>query len=327
MSKYSGLITRLRNRLNSLKDNTTSKDLLLYLVFVCIAFVFWMLLSLDNEVQRDFDVPLTVTDCPDSVTVILNVPSSLNVSVKAKGSQLIRFMWTKNLPPIKLKFSENLRSKSQFFVSRSRLDAKLRDYFGGAVQIVSCRPDSLKMLYTTRKGVKLPLRINADIHPRLQYIVSGPIVASTDSVTVYSLTDLPRGLKEIHTEPLVGNDLKDTTRFEVRVQPVEGMRMVPDMVTLTVPVEPLIAKKRNVTVEAVNVPSDVSIVLFPGSVEVSYLVPMSEYSADIPVRVIADYNATQKKVARLPLTVAVKPGIAHNVSMAVDSVEYIIEHK
>lgn len=296
-------------------------------MFVCIAFVFWLLLSLDNEVQRDFDVPLSVTDCPDSVTVISGIPPSISVSVKAKGSQLLRFLWAKQLPPFKLKFTEYLRNNSQFYVNRSRLDGKLREYFGGGVQIVTCRPDSLKMVFTSRPGQKLPLKISADVHPKLQYIVSGQITASTDSVTVYSLNGIPNNLKEIQTEPLIKNDLKDTTRFEVKIKPLAGMRIVPNVVTVTVPVEPLIVKKRTVTVEAVNVPENVSIVLFPGSVEISYLVPMSDYSTEVPIKVYADYNVTAQKVTRLPLTVSMQPGIAHNVSLAVDSVEYILEHK
>ena len=325
MSKLSDAFYSLKQRFGSTGKQTNSKEVLLFLMFVCIAFVFWLLLSLDGEVQRDFDVPLAVTDCPDSLTIISNVPPTLNVSVKGKGSQLVRFLWSSKLPQLKLKFSENIRRDSRFFVSKTRLDARLREYFGTGVQVISCRPDSLKMQYTSRPGQKLPLRVSADIHPRFQYIVSGPIEASVDSVTVYSLNGIPKGLTEIKTEPLERSDLRDTTRFEVRVLPVEGMRIVPDVVTLTVPVEPLISKKRTVRVEEANVPKGMSMVVFPGTVEVSYLVPMSDYSSDIPLHVYADYNAVTSGRPKIPLTLSMSSGMAHNASLSVDSVEYILE--
>lgn len=326
MSKFSEFLEPLKERFGTTKNRTNSKDVLLFLMFVCIAFVFWLLLSLDNEVQRDFDVPVAVTECPDSVTVITNIPSTLNVSVKGKGSQLVRFLWSKNLPQMKFKFADHLRRNGQFYVAKSRLEMKLREYFGAGVQIMSCRPDSLKMQFTSRPGQKLPLKIVADVHPKLQYIVSGPIEASVDSVTVYSINGVPRGLTEIKTEPLVRSELKDTSRYEVRVVPVGGMRIVPDVVTVTVPVEPLISKKRTVRIEAANVPQGMSMVVFPGTVEVSYLVPMSDYSSDIPVRVYADFNEMRSGVPKIPLTLSMASGMAQNASLAIDSVEYILEH-
>ena len=49
---------------------STGKNVLLYMLFVAVAFFFWMLMSLDSEIQREFDVPLEITDIPDSITAV-----------------------------------------------------------------------------------------------------------------------------------------------------------------------------------------------------------------------------------------------------------------
>ncbi len=315
-------------RISALRAMRSSKgkDVLLYLLFVCVAFVFWALLSLDSEQQRDFEVPVEIDEVPDSVTVIGSLPSSLNVAVQGKGYQFLKYNWGR-MPVLKLKFADNEPDDHFFSLSRVKIDGRLRDYFGNGVLINSVKPDSIKLAYTTRPGVKLPLHVVADIHPNLQCIISGPIRASVDSVTVYSINDIPRSMTSVSTEAIIRTGLKDTTRYEVRINAIPGMRVIPDRVTVTVPVEPLIMKKRSIAIEAVNLPNDINLITFPSKIDVSYLVQMSAYSDDFPIKVYVDYNNVSPSGSRIPVSLSLVPEIYHNVTLATDSVEYIIERK
>lgn len=292
-------------------------------MFVAVAFVFWIFMSLDNEVQRDFDVPFEITDVPDSVTVIGNIPSALYVSVRGKDSQLLRFLWGKP-SPIKFKWKDNI-SDNSVEIPYSRLDTRIREYFGSNVTVVTCHPDSVTAPYTSQPGVRVKLNVQADIRPNLQYILSGAPYADVDSVTLYSVTDIPHSLRVVSTEPIVKSGLKDTTRYEVKVKPIAGVRIIPDRVTVTVPVEPLISCKRVAVIEMQNVPEGKNLVTFPSKVEVSYLVPMSAYNDEFPIRAYADYNDTFSPGNKIPVHLGTLPGICHNISFSPDYVEYIIE--
>ncbi len=310
-------------RVSTALRSSRGKDVLLYLLFVAVAFVFWVFMALDTEVQRDFDVPLEITEVPDSVTLINLPPTSLAVSVKGKDSQLVRFMWGK-MSPVKFKWADNA-SDGTLLMPTARIDSKLREYFGTGVEIVSCRPDSLRIPYTTQPGVKVKLLVQADIHPNLQYILSGTPYADVDSVTLYSVNDIPHSLKMVSTEPIVKSELKDTARYEVRVKPIAGVRIVPDKVIVTVPVEPLIARKRMAVIEPQGVPADKHLVTFPSKVEVSYLVPMSAYNDEYPLKAFVEYSDVKKPGNKIPVTLSMLPSIYHSVSFSPESVEYIIE--
>lgn len=303
------------------------KDVWLYLLFVLIAFVFWALMSLDNEVQRDFDVPVELEDVPDSLTVIQDFPPTLSVGVRGKGSQLLRFLFSGSAPAMKVRFESSSVKDNRLTISRTKLEARLRDYFGSGVTITSCRPDSLSALFTSLPGKRIPLIIDAEIEADMQYTVSGAITVSVDSVTVFSTQPVPSDLRSIHTELLISNGLRDTSRFEVKVQPVAGMKVVPDVVTVTVPVEPLIARKRMIPVEMLNTPEGRHVILFPSKVEISYLVPMSAYNEEVPMEAYADYNSIRPGVSKLELTLSTPGGSMRNVSMSMDSVEFVIENR
>ncbi|WP_304877153.1 hypothetical protein, partial [Paramuribaculum intestinale] len=198
MVDYRRIIDKAKGAVHSSKG----RDLLLYLMFVCVAFVFWFFLSLDSEQQRDYDVPVEIENVPDSITMLGRVPSSLNVSVQGKGYQLIRFMWGK-MPLMRIRFFDNVTEENVFALPRPKLESRLREYFGQGVQIQSMRPDSLRIRYTTVPGVMVKLDINSDIHTDLQYVLSGPITANVDSVRVFAPNGLPSSVTEVITEPLI----------------------------------------------------------------------------------------------------------------------------
>lgn len=311
-------------RVSTALRSNRGKDVLTYLTFVAVAFVFWVFMSLDNEMQRDFDVPLEVTEIPDSVTLISQLPPSLAVSVKGKDSKLLRFFMGK-MSPVKFKWVDNAKDGS-LIMPGARLDSRLRDYFGAGVEIVSCRPDSIRIPYTTQPGVKVKLRIDADIHPNLQYIVYGTPYTDVDSVTLYSINDIPHSIKEVSTEPIVKSGLTDTTTYVVAVKPIPGVRIIPDKVSVTVPVEPLIARKRTAAIETHGVPEGKHLVTFPSKVEVSYLVPMSAYNDDYPLKASVEYEDVKMPGNKIPVSLSILPSIYRSVSFTPESVEYIIEN-
>lgn len=305
--------------------SSRGRDVLLYLLFLCVAFVFWLAMSLDTEIQREFEVPIEVDNVPDSITLIGHVPGSISVGVQAKGYQLLRYTWGR-MPMLKVKMTDYMSNNRNFEMSKVKIDTRMRDYFGSSVQIISLRPDSIKVPYTTMPGVKIKLKVNAELQPNLQCIISGPITANVDSVRVYSLHGVPHSLKYVETDQIIARDLRDTTRFEVRVKQIPGMFVIPERVIVTVPVEPLIAKKLTVPVGVNNLQANTDMITFPSKVEVSYLVPMSAYNEDCPIKVFVDYNELRTTSPRLKLHHSLVPDIYRDIVVKPDSVEYIIEH-
>lgn len=318
-------LTKIRAAYTKAVRSSKGRSVLTYLLFVCVAFVFWVVLSLDSQVQRDFDVPLVIENVPDSVTIISEVPQKISTVVEAKGSQLLRFLWG-SIPTLKLKFPDYANSDTHtFFVSKGKIDSRLKEYFGQSVELIAACPDSLSLSFTTSPGVRLAVHVNSDFTPEFQYIISGPVKADRDSVTAYAVDGVPRSLTVAETEWVVRTDLKDTCMFEVRLKPIPGVRFIPEKLNITVPVEPLISKRRTVPVEVVNLPEGMGLITFPSSVDVTYLVPMSDYNDDYPVKAYADYNSLDLRKNKIKLTPSLMPELYRNVTLHPDSVEYILE--
>ena len=181
-----------------------------------------------------------------------------------------------------------------------------------------------------RRGVALPVNVDYKATSGPQSIISGRPTLSSDTVLVYSTGRLPEHLNAISTEPIRLSDLGRSTTTRVRLIAPAHSRVIPDSVDVTFNVEPLISKSRKVVIEPVNVPSDLKLITFPAQTEVLYMVPMSIYNTVDPrFRVQADYRSINLSSSshRVKLRLRDVPASLHNVHLAADSVEYIIERR
>lgn len=104
-------------KLHLMITSARGKEVLLFLLFLLISYVFWLLLTLNNEMQEDLDVPVVVTDVPDSVTLISDIPPVIKVSVRDKGSVLMRYKWGSS-KVMKINWKDYKQGKTNFCLTR-----------------------------------------------------------------------------------------------------------------------------------------------------------------------------------------------------------------
>lgn len=302
------------------------KDSLMFLIFLCISVILWSVLSLNEEDQYDLRMPVRITHVPDSVTLIKPGPEALNVSLRAKGTSLLK-MSMGSTPSVDIDFRA-YRSDGYVHLTSADLKALARNATGGS-QVSYVYPDSINLPYTTHPGYLLPIVVDYRATAGPQAVLVGKPHLSQDSARVFLWgNSLPENIENVVTEPirLIGLEKSETTR--VRLFGPSGSRVVPDSVDVTFQVEPLIFKTRKVAIEPVNVPRNTKLMTFPAQIDVAYLIPMSEYAtSDTHFRVVADYRTLEPGTRRIKLSLQnVAPNLK-NVHLSADSAEYIIERQ
>ncbi|MDE7143623.1 MAG: hypothetical protein K2N76_02365 [Muribaculaceae bacterium] len=311
----------------ALLGSSRGKDILLFLLFVCVSYVFWLIQTLNEDAQKEVQVPLKIEGVPDGITFISDVPQTLLVSVRDRGTSLFNYTWS-GVPTLSIPFKEmNAKSgASRVTIPGNEMSSRVRSLFGQQAQVLSVRPDSLNLVYTDKPGRRVKVTPNLKITPSWQSVSSGPVQVEPDSVTVYSVANMSGGFDRISTVELNLDDVSETYTGRLRLKVPAGARAVPDEVPVTAPVEPLIAKQRSVAVKVNGAPADASVVLFPSRVDVTFLVPMSRYNSEVGViTVYADFRHRSPSTAKMPVYLGSAPEICRDVTLAVDSVEYLIE--
>lgn len=301
------------------------RDIGMFMLFVAISAILWIVLSLNEEEQQDIRMPLKITHVPDSVTLISTGPEALSVSLRAKGTQLMK-MTLGSTPTINVDYRA-YRSDGSVRVSNADLKALARQAAGGA-QVSVVYPDTLMLPYTTHAGYIMPVRADYKVTAGPQAALVGRPKVSPDSVKVFVANgaDLPDNTHRINTEPIRLVGLEQTTTRRVRLIGPPLSRIIPDSVDVTFEVEPMIFKSRKVVIEPINVPSDIKLITFPAQIDAFFMVPMSAYTkGGTRFRVVADYRSIKPGSRMVKLKLVDVPDKLYNVQLSADSAEYIIE--
>lgn len=321
-------MTQRSERIHELMASPQGKNVLTFLVFLAISSVLWIVMALNEETQRDLRCKVSIANVPDSVTQITPLPENFNVNIRGQGISLIRYMFSKEVY-MNIDY-RNFINANTIRMNEAALKAFFRARLGNNAQIQSVSPDSLLIYFTSYKGVRVPVKVDAHVIPGPQFAIIGKVRSLTDSVTIYSMNPADSKIKSISTAPIVLNDVRSSQALKVPLLNKPFTRAIPDSVDVLIEVEPLISKTRYVEITPINVPQGYRMIPVPSRVEVYYMVPMSIYKSvdsNPSFTIQADYNSISPNDGKVAVNLKSAPKDFFNVFVDVDSVEYILEKR
>lgn len=315
-------IDNIRQSWQRIRKSTRFHNVLMFLIFVFIAIIFWFILALNDNVTETFRVKINIINKPDSVTFITDPPTEIHVTLRDKGTQILRSGFVKNRR-LNIDFAE-YASDGVLRMTYSDLLSQLKTDLGGVAQITSASIDSLRCYYTTSPGRRVPIIIRSDVTAASGYVINGQLTPDPKSVLVYSYGEEADTVKAVYTQKLVKKGLSQSAAYTVKLLPIPGVKIVPSSIKVNVNVDALVHKETFVTIDPLNVPEGENIVLFPAKVPVSFFVPMSSFNEDnISIHVVVDYNDIKNQSgSMLPVHITASSSHYVNVKLMTDSVEY-----
>lgn len=322
-NKFKDIGTKWRR----IRNSSRFHNVLMFIIFVAIAAVFWFIIALNDSVTETFNVKLVIKNVPDSVTFITEPPIEFHVTLRDKGSNILRSGVIKD-PAVIIDFGEYARD-GIFRLSSSDLMGEVKTNLGGVAQITSISLDSLRYYYTNSPGKRVPVVIRSDLTAASGYVIQGAPEPVQKSVLVYSYGDEADTVRNVYTNILSKKELSQSSVFKVKLKQIPGVRIIPDNVEVDVFVQPLVNKEAYVEVDALNVPPGESLILFPNRVPVSFFVPMDKFNDENPdIHVVVDYNDVNRSATpMIPVRISAASPSLVNVVLKADSVEYSIVKK
>lgn len=314
----------LKERWQKIRSLPQFRNVLTFMAFVAVATLFWVVLALNDSVTHTFRVRVVLKNVPDTVTFISDPPTDMTVTMRDRGTNLLRSGIMRH-PSLDFNFSDYARN-GIFRMSKSDMMADIKERFGSGIQIMSMSLDSIRLYYTDSPGRRVPVDVKVNVTASSGNIISGVPVSMEKSVKIYSYGNEIDTVNKVETELLSKRDLSQTSIFEVKIRPIAKVRIVPPVVQVKVPVESLVAKEGYAQVESLNVPDNVSLLLFPTRIPITYYVPMSRFGEKDPeIVAYADYEDTRNPYGnKLAVRLGTVPKYIVNPVIQLDSVEYTL---
>ena len=321
---------RLFRKTYYLLFSNKNKEFYVFLLFLGLSVLFWFLQSTQAVSQSELSIPLKYGKLPEHIIVTNELPRSIKVTIRDKGSHLYNYFTRRRKLGLEL---DLLRWREEDGISRIPLEqlkpaifAKLKP----SAQILRISPDSLILYFVEKEQKDLPVKLNAHIGLSQQYmLVEEPSVLPA-FVTAYAPASILDTLRQIETEALDLPVLKDSISLNVKLKAIEGVHFSQTTVKVHLPVEEFTEIRYEIPVHGMDFPDNLLLRSFPSKVTVSFLVSRSNYQAvkAEDFRLGISYQDLIKSKEDLQSIQLIKiPEYVRRLSLHPDKVECLIEKK
>lgn len=324
MDKLRSILHTVRNFLFS----TVNKEFLIFLFFLALSAIFWLMMTLNETYEREFEIPVRITNVPKNVVLTSDETDTIKVTLRDKGMVLLGYMYGEGLQRISLNFDSYSHSNENITVQVADLQRMLYQRLSASTKITTAKPD--KVVFTFNYGLKkrVPVRWRGRVLPEHLYFISG-VSYWPDSVDVYASKAKLDSIKVIYTENLHYANFRDTLSVSSKLQKIRGTKIMPDKVRVKFFTDVLTEESINdIPIVGINVPAGKVIRTFPAKVKVRLVTGVSRFRELKPAdfTVVVDYN----EIARQPSDKCyiylkdIPKGISR-ATLETNQVDYLIE--
>lgn len=309
----------------------TYREFLIFLSFLVLSGIFWLLMTLNNNYEQEIKIPVRYTNIPKGAVLTSSETDTLRVIVSDKGISLITYLYKKAGKPIEVDFMKFAGENGTGTVGSTELLKMVNTVLPASANAINVKPEKLTFYYNYGEQKRVPVRWKGDVTPDKHYFISGTYY-SPDSISIYASPRMLDSIQEVFTEPIIYKDVRDSITVSCHLQKIQGVKMVPDHVTVSFSTDILTELSfEEVPIIGINMPPGKILRTFPAKVKVSFVAGLKKYqgmtSKDFIV--VADYNDIIRDTTTnvCEIWFQKKPEGLNNLTMSTTKVEYLIEDK
>ena len=139
----------------------------------------------------------------------------------------------------------------------------LRQIFGDKVDVEDIITDTLYFLFPQENNKRVPVNFTGDFTYRSQYMASGPLKITPDSVTVYGEKARLDLVDHVSTAQVFPDDVHEAQHGVLRLRKIKGVRLSDEQISYELPVSRYVELRSELPVAVRNVPGGHHLDVFP----------------------------------------------------------------
>ncbi|MBL7112729.1 MAG: YbbR-like domain-containing protein [Bacteroidales bacterium] len=328
------LLSGIGKNKNISRKVTLNGRLLIFFFFLLLSVILWFLTALNKEYNTDLYYPVSFIRFPEGKALINDMPVRLQMNVKSQGYTLLKYKLKARLAPIVFdvnSFSLNTvpgKSASYVYILTEFAKEKIQQQMTSEIEILSISPDTLVFRFADKVNKWITIHPDIQVEFQKQFMQVGPVVLQPDSILVSGPASVLDTLKFILTEPAVFTGVNTSINKTIKLNQAFNLTYSISEVSVNVPVDKYTEASFSVPIEVINVPDSLNIKTFPGSVEITYLVGLSDYGNinQHMFRAEADFLSIENNIGtKLQVNLVKSPEFVKAILYYPKNVEYILE--
>ncbi|MEA3496142.1 MAG: CdaR family protein [Bacteroidota bacterium] len=303
-----------------------NKNVVVFVISMAIAFVFWVLLALNKEYVTTLTLNVKYGNIPKHLVLKKPLPQKLKFKIKSEGWDILSLKKSQSENDVFIDLSDFV--SSNFILTselKNFLDLKKESFFN----ILKIYPDTIHLDFEQIARKNVPIELLLDISYANQFSQSGKIKLKPYRVLVTGPKSTIRNLNKLTTEKITLTNVSSTINENVSLTIPSKMNitMEVDKVNVIIPIEKFTEGNLSLKIKAPNSLSN-SIKLIPKTATVTFQTALSNYKNVTPATLEVFFDTLKinaKENNKLKLFVKSKNKFVKNLSVEPKYVDYIIK--
>lgn len=319
----------VRNILKAVRNflfSGLNKEFLIFLFFLALSGAFWLLMTLNETMEREFKIPMRLTGVPRNAVVTGELPDTVRVTVRDKGFTLVTY----DFRPLVFRFSNYAdEDEGKGVIPLTDVQKQVLSQMYGSSKLLQVKPGAFDFYFTYGTSKKVPVVFRGKITTSKSYYLAHTEFYPS-MVTVYANKQQLDKLQTVEIEPFNYRNLQDTIRQAVKIRKIRGVKIVPSTVRLSVYPDVLTEEAIEVPITAINMPPGMVLRTFPSKVTVRFTIGASLFRTIKPnlFKVVVDYEELAANPSdKCTLQLRSVPRSVSKASLEIDRVDYLLEQQ
>ena len=319
----------VRNILKAVRNflfSGLNKEFLIFLFFLALSGAFWLLMTLNETMEREFKIPMRLTGVPRNAVITGELPDTVRVTVRDKGFTLVTY----DFRPLVFRFSNYAdEDEGKGMIPLADVQKQVLSQMYGSSKLLQVKPGAFDFYFTYGTSKKVPVVFRGKITTNKSYYLAHTEFYPS-MVTVYANKQQLDKLQTVEIEPFNYRNLQDTIRQAVKIRKIRGVKIVPSTVRLSVYPDVLTEEAIEVPITAINMPPGMVLRTFPSKVTVRFTIGASLFRTIKPslFKVVVDYEELAANPSdKCTLQLRSVPRSVSKASLEIDRVDYLLEQQ
>ena len=319
----------VRNILKAVRNflfSGLNKEFLIFLFFLAFSGAFWLLMTLNETMEREFKIPMRLSGVPRNAVITGELPDTVRVTVRDKGFTLVTY----DFRPLVFRFSNYAdEDEGKGVIPLTDVQKQVLSQMYGSSKLLQVKPGAFDFYFTYGTSKKVPVVFRGKITTNKSYYLAHTEFYPS-IVTVYANKQQLDKLQSVEIEPFNYRNLQDTIRQAVKIRKIRGVKIVPPTVRLSVYPDVLTEEAIEVPITAINMPPGMVLRTFPSKVTVRFTIGASLFRTIKPslFKVVVDYEELAANPSdKCTLQLRSVPRSVSKASLEIDRVDYLLEQQ
>lgn len=319
----------VRNILKAVRNflfSGLNKEFLIFLFFLALSGAFWLLMTLNETMEREFKIPMRLSGVPRNAVITGELPDTVRVTVRDKGFTLVTY----DFRPLVFRFSNYAdEDEGKGVIPLTDVQKQVLSQMYGSSKLLQVKPGAFDFYFTYGTSKKVPVVFRGKITTSKSYYLAHTEFYPS-MVTVYANKQQLDKLQTVEIEPFNYRNLQDTIRQAVKIRKIRGVKIVPSTVRLSVYPDVLTEEAIDVPITAINMPPGMVLRTFPSKVTVRFTIGASLFRTIKPnlFKVVVDYEELAANPSdKCTLQLRSVPRSVSKASLEIDRVDYLLEQQ